>query len=370
MTTVEDEGRKKRRRKQSNLPWKTIVQSRISRIEAEIQLSEEVEVAGPEAKAARESARQELKRAREALGEGGGFSRLRYWWTGSDQEQAWLAVHAAEVHLTLAEPEDAVRAELPALEAKIRAHLRKSDPAATAWIEALKKARQPTTPAPPLDRYLVRQVKESLFKLSDGDHARIRSFRNILVLAAALVTLATLVMALPATSDWIPLCQAAEGSTLSSSADEDAGTGTANGESGGQTGDEDGDDGAQGENQQDDCLLDRVWQTELLGALGGLAAALAGIRRLRGFRNPYNLPLVQALLKIPSGALTGLLGVVLMQSGIVFLEPQSGGALVAYAVVFGAAQDVVTRLIDRQAGEIAKTVDPRETDAGEAGGGG
>lgn len=369
MTTVDGEGRKKRRRQQSNLPWKTIVQSRISRIEEEIRLSEEVGVAGPAAKAARESARNELKRAREALGEGGGFSRLRYWWTGSDQEQAWLAVHAAEVHLTLAEPEDAVRAELPALEAKIRAHFRKSDPAATAWIEALKKAREPATPPTPVDRYLVREVKESLFTLSDGDHARIRSFRNILVLAAALVALATLVMALPATSDWIPLCQPAEASTSANGTNGDESSATPNEESSGETEEEDEDDGAHGENQQDDCLLDRVWQAELLGALGGLAAALAGIRRLRGFRNPYNLPLVQALLKIPSGALTGLLGVVLMQGGIVFLEPQSGGALVAYAVIFGAAQDVVTRLIDRQAGEIAKTVDPRETDAGEAGGG-
>jgi hypothetical protein len=249
----------------------------------------------PEADAARRAAWEELDRARQAVGDVGARSWRSWrpwpWWTCSDQEQAWLAVHAAEAHLALARPEAAVRAELPELEAKVRARFRASDTRMTSWAETLTKSRDPATP---LDRYAIREMKEALFERSDGGHARMRSFRN---------------------------------------------------------------------------MLDHVWQAELLGALGGLLAVLAALQRLRGFRTLYNLPLVQALLKIPAGALTGLLGLVLMQGGVFFLEPQRGSALVAYVIFFGASH-VITRLIDRKAGEIAETAaDPEAASSGAAGGG-
>ncbi len=74
--------------------------------------------AGPLLKAPQAPHARSWARARAALGDDQKQSLLgrpAYWLTGADQEQAWLAVHAAEVHLTLARPEDALRAELPAL---------------------------------------------------------------------------------------------------------------------------------------------------------------------------------------------------------------------------------------------------------------
>jgi hypothetical protein len=292
---------------------------------------------------ARAAARRELATARDALGEGGDGA-VRRWWTGSDQEQAWLAVHAAEGHLVLAAPEDAVRAELPALEAKIRARLESSDPLRTAWIDVLTNARAQSGA---VDRFAVRLMKETLFSASDGGHARTRSFRNVLVLVTVALVFAAGLLAIPSVSNWIPLdtAPAAAATTAVDGSDTTGGS-------------EDSSAGDSTEDDDEDGPMDRVWQVELLGAFGGLLAALGAIQRLRGFRNPYNLPLVQAFLKIPAGALTGLAGIVLMQSGVIFLEPQEGTALAAYAIFFGAAQDVITRLVDRKAREITETADP------------
>lgn len=63
------------------------------------------------------------------------------------------------------------------------------------------------------------------------------------------------------------------------------------------------------------------------------------------------------MLKIPAGALTALVGIVLMQSDILFLEAQEGTALAAYAIFFGIAQDVVTRLVDQKAREVTEAAE-------------
>lgn len=106
----------------------------------------------------------------------------------------------------------------------------------------------------------------------------------------------------------------------------------------------------------------------LLGAAASLRVH-AAVQQLRGFRNPYSLPLLQAPLRIPAGTLIGLLGFVLMQDDVFFLEPQRGTALVAYVTFFGAFQDVITRLIDRKAGEITEATEPDAASSGAAGGG-
>ena len=335
-----------------------MIRARIALLEDEIGLSEVAGEKGAAADEARSAARRELATAREALGEGGRSSRRsRLWhglkrrWTGSDQEQAWLAVHAAECHLALVEPDEAMRAELPALEAKIRARLKATDPLRTTWVAMLAKARESSSDPP---RYAVRQIKETLFAASDAGHTRTRSFRNVLVVVTGILTIAAVLLAFPAVSDWIPLDTASAGATTS-------------GVDGADTTPSDPEESPaedSTEADEEDSPVDRVWQVELLGAFGGLLAALGAIQRLRGFRSPYNLPLVQAFLKIPAGALTALAGIVLMQSGVLFLQPQAGTALAAYAIFFGVAQDVVTRLVDRKAREITEAADPVEAAVG------
>lgn len=95
------------------------------------------------------------------------------------------------------------------------------------------------------------------------------------------------------------------------------------------------------------------WQVELIGSLGGALAAVLALNRFSGFTDPASLPVTQALLRIPTAAVTGLVGVVLMQSSVLdALMPQSGTKVLAYAFLFGYAQEPLLRMIDRQAGKV------------------
>jgi hypothetical protein len=95
------------------------------------------------------------------------------------------------------------------------------------------------------------------------------------------------------------------------------------------------------------------WEVELVGAVGGAVAAVIALNRFSGFTDPHGLPTTQALLRIPMAALTALFGVVLMQtSALDVLEPQEGTAILAFAFVFGYAQEPLLRMIDRQAGTV------------------
>jgi hypothetical protein len=90
-------------------------------------------------------------------------------------------------------------------------------------------------------------------------------------------------------------------------------------------------------------------------ALGGLLASVVALRVLDGFAGPYGLPIVMAVLKVPSGALTGLLGALWMQNAVFgVLRPQDGRKILAYVAVFGFAQQAFTTFADRQGKPTAR----------------
>jgi hypothetical protein len=89
----------------------------------------------------------------------------------------------------------------------------------------------------------------------------------------------------------------------------------------------------------------------LLGLLGGSLSAAVSIRNLRGTATPYDVPIALALLKVPAGALTALGALIAIRGevipGLSALDSQE--QILAYALVFGYAQQLLTGLIDRQA---------------------
>jgi hypothetical protein len=106
---------------------------------------------------------------------------------------------------------------------------------------------------------------------------------------------------------------------------------------------------------------------ELWGVLGGLVGALAGLRNLRGSAQPVGLQFAQIALKIPAGALTALVGVILLQAA---LTPNTlaveDGKIAAFAILFGAAQETITTFVDRTAGTLldkGKTLGEKTTQA-------
>jgi hypothetical protein len=100
-------------------------------------------------------------------------------------------------------------------------------------------------------------------------------------------------------------------------------------------------------------------EVEVWGAVGGLVGAVGGLRQLRPGRRPMGLQIAQLVLKVPAGALLAVFGVVLLQSGIVpVLPPSADGRLAAYAVLFGFAQEALTRAVDRQARQLLDQARP------------
>jgi len=107
-----------------------------------------------------------------------------------------------------------------------------------------------------------------------------------------------------------------------------------------------------------------VLELELVASLDGLTSAVLTLRNYTGFQFTYGLPFVQTFLKGSTGAATGLLGVLLIQSGIISsLKPQTGGAVFATAIVFGSAQYLFTRLVDQQAKSILDSAGSRNDPA-------
>lgn len=85
----------------------------------------------------------------------------------------------------------------------------------------------------------------------------------------------------------------------------------------------------------------------LFGCLGAFFSGVRSVSRTGGTRNPFSLSWWQAWLKLPVGALTAIVGVFSLQSRALPAVPATGWAeLLLWAVAFGAAQQVITRVVD------------------------
>ena len=100
----------------------------------------------------------------------------------------------------------------------------------------------------------------------------------------------------------------------------------------------------------------------LLGLLGGGLSAALFLRGLQGTSTPYDVPVALALLKLPSGALSALVGLLFVRGGFVpgLSQLDSQPQILAYAFLFGVAQQIVTRLVDQQAQDILTKVPSKE----------
>jgi hypothetical protein len=97
---------------------------------------------------------------------------------------------------------------------------------------------------------------------------------------------------------------------------------------------------------------------ELVGLTAAAIAAAAAIRGIRGSSEPYGLPVALAALKLPTGAITAFLGLLLMRGqfipGLSALD--TSAQIIAWAIVFGYAQQLFTRFVDQQAHSVLGTV--------------
>jgi len=90
----------------------------------------------------------------------------------------------------------------------------------------------------------------------------------------------------------------------------------------------------------------------VFGSIGALVSSIPAVAAIPRVSSPFNFPLQQAFLKIALGSLTAVVGVVATGSAGLSKGYASLEALVGVAVVFGAAQQVVTQFLDKRAGQI------------------
>jgi hypothetical protein len=106
----------------------------------------------------------------------------------------------------------------------------------------------------------------------------------------------------------------------------------------------------------------------LMGILGAALSATLSVQKLRGTAAPYVIPIALAFFKLPAGALTAIAGLLLIKGDFVpgFSQLDSQGQILAYALVFGVAQHLVTRFVDQRADDVLSNLPSKERPAAKA----
>jgi hypothetical protein len=293
----------------------------------------------------------------------GGFARS---WSGEVTESAFSCLHRADAaFLTLAD-EVTFRERARDIQAKLAtAGFAASDPRPAMWTATLSRLLAPRavsveSPAPgagvpapagpparvavkagsapgapgagkqypPVtvdDRRALRAISEQVDQRLEGTQYGIRRFRDRVYVACLILTVLTLLVLVASIvlPDFFSLCSGS-GKSIECPL---PGSGVAG---------------------RWDLLL-----LTLVALVGGGLAALPLLNQADTGLSPYTLSTAQALLKLPAAALTGIAGLFALQRGLFdVLKPQTGVALLAYAVAFGLSQQAVTRLIDARATKL------------------
>ncbi|PFG44093.1 hypothetical protein ATJ88_2811 [Isoptericola jiangsuensis] len=269
--------------------------------------------------------------------------RILNWWRGTLVEQTYHNLHMARAQIIDLLPEEEVNAEIPGVVARVHATLHPDD---TRRVSQQQLYLQPLADR----RAWTRRLMEDGYEALDYRHARLRNFRNIVLGAAIVIILlltATCVYVTLHPSD-VPLCFAevtASGAPVASAGTVlncPTGSGVA-APSGG------------------DVLV-----VALLGLLGGALAATVSIRKLGGSDGAYDVPVALAWLKVPLGALTAILGLLALRGqfvpGLTNLDSQE--QILAYAVLFGFAQQAFTSVLDRKAGDLVDALPTKDSQPG------
>ncbi|MEH1128901.1 hypothetical protein [Micromonospora sp. CPCC 206061] len=258
--------------------------------------------------------------------------RLRSWLTGSAVNRAFTNLHAGQVLLARYARDDVLDVRLLSAMTRLRATMPPTAMRRQALEEQYGRAKTADADAAQeqgrVRRWILEKAMEWSFAATDAQYARLRSFRNTLVAVSAAVLV--IVVGLAGMGFGWPesmtLCFAgAEGQVCPTGA-----TAT-----------------------RRDALIIAV-----LGATGGAMAAVLAVRGIQGTSTPYGVPLALAMLKLPFGALSALVGLILIHGQFVpgLTDLDTSGQILAYAVILGVAQHALTAMIDRRGQELLNRI--------------
>jgi hypothetical protein len=276
------------------------------------------------------------------------------WWTGAPCEAAYVNLHEAEIALAQLLPDDQIQARIPEALARLQT-MEVTDPrrrAAETQLASNLSANQ--------RRAAFQSAVRIGLELKDQQHDRLRGFRNVVLTTT--VGLMVLVVALCVVGAWkpdaLPLCFGPPPTTAAAGqppppVQGPVGVAACPSEEAPPT---------PGTQPRRLPAPGDVTLVALLGTLGGGLSSAIAIRNLQGSSTPYDVPVALSLLKLPSGALTALVGLLFIRGefvpGLSQLDNQP--QILAYAFLFGIAQHLVTRLVDQQGQEILTKVPSKE----------
>jgi len=251
--------------------------------------------------------------------------RFSSWWQGNCVEAAFHNLHRAEAEMVRLYSDEEVDAEVPEAIARTDIGLHRNDPRRCAALKlvSMKDAE--------VKRILLSKVVQIGHEAADRHHSRVRVFRNIVLVTAILLAafVSFFVFWVSKHPSAVPLCFTNPGSSI-----RNCPTGA-------------------GPSSPADVEV-----VALLGLLGGALAAAVSIRKVRGTSAPYNVGVALALLKFPAGAFTALAGLIAIGGELVpgFTALDTQPQILAYALLFGYAQQLLTGLIDKHALSLLSNV--------------
>lgn len=294
-------------------------------------------------------------------------------------ERAMSNLDAAEVQLLNMAPATYILGQLPSLLNQVQRHLSPTDARRKNFehLAATLGVKDPALPASQNAPELTFEEKKEEIVAQRGriasavrgassaalrEQLRVRSFRNVVVAAIAAMTMLAVAIAILGfiRPTAVPLCFQPESegqTTLVCPTDQSIAEPVAQG-----AGQRPPDiDAAEKSTAQPIDLF----VVEMIGLAAAAVAATAALHGIRGSSERYGLPVALAVLKLPTGAVTAFLGLLLMRGqfvpGLTALD--TSAQILAWALVFGYGQQLFTRLVDQQAHTVLDGVRSKTADA-------
>ncbi len=272
--------------------WRSAVLRQADRLADELEALDAADVKGA-TPAVVAQVRSHIGNARAiALGKPYLLRAVRDWWTGNGVETAWNHLQTAREDLFLVEPAPQIGAQLPGLRRRLAAV--SPDPAHDPQLEEIKKVAARAGDLSSEERRQIKSAHEHV-RISEDDHSEARSFRNNLILLTERPGRHCPVLA---------------------------------------------------------AITSSGFKFMLVGAGCGLLTTALTWRNLTHLTAPFAVNTAQAALKVPAGAVSAVLGVILVRSGIISGLKVNSDVAYGYAVVFGLSQQALTKVVDNAAKKI------------------
>jgi hypothetical protein len=283
---------------------------------------------------------------------------------GAGLERVIANLDAAEIDVLKLAPRSWFRSQMPGLLARVRQHLAREDPRRIRTEQIAARALKSELDTFERDTALAAAQAANLRRRQKA--LRLRNLRAVLLLPIVLLTSSALILALYGawSPESIPLCFLPDNATVvcptaqnplpAPAAPPDQGSTEAS------------------SIDINDVTMETVSPSDIafIEMIGLIAASVSAAMSLRGLRSnapAYDVPVLLAVLKLPTGALSAVLGLLLIRAGFIpgLTALDSSAQIIAWAVILGYSQQAFTRLIDRSAQAVLEDTletprDPRD----------